>query len=68
MGMGAASAMHISIWTMVVQIAALAFWLFLIVSIVILVINSHKNRRSLQKIEAYLKEINQNKDDRHTLQ
>ncbi|MDQ0887823.1 putative membrane protein [Paenibacillus sp. V4I9] len=57
---------QIPIWTLVMPILSVVFLLLLIVSIIILVVNSQKSTRSLQNIEALLKELKKDKDNHHT--
>ncbi|KIL39112.1 hypothetical protein SD70_22010 [Gordoniibacillus kamchatkensis] len=51
--------MHVSIWTLVIQVLSLLFWLFIIAAVSFFAVNAYKSRRSLQNIEALLKEIKQ---------
>jgi uncharacterized membrane protein len=57
---------HIPIYAFVMPVFSFVFWLVLIVSIIILVVNSQRSTRSLQNIEMLLKEINKDKDSNHT--
>ncbi|SEB87658.1 hypothetical protein [Paenibacillus sp. GP183] len=63
--MGPAQGMQIPIWALVMPILSVVFWLLLIVSIIILVVNSQKSSRSLRNIEALLKELKKDKDNHH---
>ncbi len=57
---------HIPIYAFVMPVLSFVFWLVLIVSIIILVVNSQRSTRSLQNIETLLKDINKDKDSNHT--
>ncbi|SEB92378.1 hypothetical protein [Paenibacillus sp. GP183] len=63
--MGPAQGMQIPIWALVMPILSVVFWLLLIVSIIIVVVNSQKTSRSLRNIEALLKELKKDKDNHH---
>lgn len=63
--MGSAQGMQIPIWALVMPILSVVFSLLFIVSIIILVVNSQKSTRSLQNIEALLKELKKDKDNHH---
>jgi hypothetical protein len=61
--MGPAQGMQFPIWVVVLPILSFVFCLLLIVSFIILVVNSQKSTRSLQNIEALLKKLNKDNDN-----
>lgn len=57
--------MQVPIWALVMPVLSVVIWLLLVVSIIFLVVNSRKSTRSLQNIEALLKDLKYNKDNHH---
>lgn len=55
--------MQVPIWALVMPVLSVVIWLLLVVSIIFLVFNSRKSTRSLQNIEALLKDLKYNKDN-----